>query len=1031
MASPITQQYKEELGLLDNFAKEIESEWLAATTSGDNVRANEAMQLFQKLEQEERPKIDQKYQDLQIQRKGELINGIASGDLITDKGKPIKKYAPEFDPSGMGSYGSSESFEETPKIFNPKKTKSVLSELLEVPENKIELDGLGTGITTELEMLGDPAAMEYYLKEKLKYPNVIPMTINGKPNFIVEDPTGVDFKTDQQNKYKVVFKNGIQLGDVTGFAAANTLPIIGSIVGGIGGAGLGATTLNPIGVGAGAVGGSAALGGLVTGAQRSLVRDIAGVPINAEQILKQTGKEVALGAVIDTATLGAGKAMGLNKLGRSAIENEVAKSLRESEELLIQKGYKVTVPEGYMTGTKGGEYQRAIAGGSPNMEVAKQMIRQQAIAADFKRAAIEGAPVVDKVGTLEMIRKNLINTADMLASKEAKIAGMPKEFAERRLARLMPNKTDFVEAGKGISDVLTRGQATTRQIKNTEFDNFAKAANDAGVMQTPEELADILRPIVANSDLGRNPGVEQIMVRLGNARQDAKLASELEGEIARADAAGLFVPEQARIRLKDLKEYSEPFDAVRSRNLIQNLQNQVEKDMYGASKSDVVVANSTAAVRNNFAVKLEQAGLKNEWDKFKDAYVDYSAYEKGDIGKMLTDSFGDLKIAPEEILKRSLRDTKSVNDILNAAKAAGDVQGEAYLRSTMRKAYLEQTGLTSKQGLDVNKSNFNDEMIDVLFGAEAPRLKSVLQDLNQSLAASKIKTANIDPKDADRLLQPMPLNDRKKLIAEITDKATKQESFDNFIKNEIVQKVKKGDFRHVDNIIYGEAMLDAKPSDVLEIVGKMSPKMKQSTGADMMASFFKKFESKGEKASRFEIPNSPAAGKAAGTQLWDHQEVIKSLGDWKRGKGGAPTWVNNMDAVTGSKEMADELIAFSRVAESNRLLGKEEFLEMRGMVSGTGAKFYTAPFEYAGHKILATAYGSNKLKPLLRQMRKNIGEEGEQKAMQDMVRGIVTTRTGIQAAMQQAQNDPEFSEQFQNIMLKVKEDIDRERQQQR
>jgi hypothetical protein len=1027
MASPITQQYKEELGLLDNFAKEIESEWLAATTSGDNVRANEAMQLFQKLEQEERPKIDQKYQDLQIQRKGELINGIASGDLITDKGKPIKRYAPEFDPSGMGSYGSSESFEETPKIFNPKKTKSVLSELLEVPENKIELDGLGTGITTELEMLGDPAAMEYYLKEKLKYPNVIPMTINGKPNFIVEDPTGVDFKTDQQNKYKVVFKNGIQLGDVTGFAAANTLPIIGSIVGGIGGAGLGATTLNPIGVGAGAVGGSAALGGLVTGAQRSLVRDIAGVPINAEQILKQTGKEVALGALIDTATLGTGKVMGLNKLGRSAIENEVAKSLRESEELLIQKGYKVKVPEGYMTGTKGGEYQRAIAGGSPNMEVAKQMIRQQAIAADFKRAAIEGAPVVDKVGTLEMIRKNLINTADMLASKEAKIAGMPKEFAERRLARLVPDKTNWVEGGKGMSEVLTKGREITRQAKNAEFDAWAKSTT---ATQTPDELAALLRPVVEGSRGGPNPMVNDIYTRLGNASRDAQEAAFLRNQIAQIESAGQTPPPDMVTKLLYLDEYSKPFDAVASRDLIKKLQADIPDTPIGWNKSNETTRQATEAVRNNFQSKLNSQELAG-WDKFKEAYTDYLSFEKGQIGKMVEDSFGDLKIAPEEILKRSLRDTKSVNDILNAAKAAGDVEGEAYLRSTMRKAYLEQTGLTSKQGLDVNKSSFNDEMIDVLFGAEAPRLKSVLQDLNQSLAASKIKTANIDPKDADRLLQPMPLNDRKKLIAEITDKATKQETFDNFIKNEIVQKVKKGDFRHVDNIIYGEAMLDAKPSDVLEIVGKMSPKMKQSTGADMMASFFKKFESKGEKASRFEIPNSPAAGKAAGTQLWDHQEVIKSLGDWKRGKGGAPTWVNNMDAVTGSKEMADELIAFSRVAESNRLLGKEEFLEMRGMVSGTGAKFYTAPFEYAGHKILATAYGSNKLKPLLRQMRKNIGEEGEQKAMQDMVRGIVTTRTGIQAAMQQAQNDPEFSEQFQNIMLKVKEDIDRERQQQR
>lgn len=101
------------------------------------------------------------------------------------------------------------------------------------------------------------------------------------------------------------------------------------------------------------------------------------------------------------------------------------------------------------------------------------------------------------------------------------------------------------------------------------------------------------------------------------------------------------------------------------------------------------------------------------------------------------------------------------------------------------------------------------------------------------------------------------------------------------------------------------------------------------------------------------------------------------------------------------------------------------------MASETGAKLYLNPLDYSYHKILATAYGSNKLKPLLTFLMKNTSEESQQKAMQDMVRGIVTTRTGIQAAMQQAQNDPEFSEQFQNIMLKVKEDIDRERQQQR
>jgi hypothetical protein len=1031
MASPITQQYKEELGLLDGFAKEIESEWLAAKIRGDTSRADEAMRLFQKLETEERPKLDQKYQDLQLQRKKELIDGVASGDLITDK-----RTVSAFFPTNYGElYQPSEeelTRTKTVATFNPKKTKSILSELLEVPENKIDVEsGLGTGITTQLELLRDPDAMEYQLKENLKFPTVIRQVINGKPNFIVEDSTGVDVGKGEKSNYKVVFPDGIQGADVVAFMAAQTAPTIASIAGAIGGGTAGTATGTPFGIGVGAVMGSGAAYAATTSTQDALARANFGVPINAGEILSTRGKETLYGMGIDVLTLGVGSELGVGKLGREGIENAVAKSLREAEELLVAKGNKVSVPEGYITGTKGGEWQRGIAGGSPDMEVAKQMIRQQVVASDFKEAAIKGAPVVDKIGTLEMIRKNLINTADILSSKADKIAGMPKAFAERRLARLMPDKTNWVEGGKGMSEVLTKGQEMTKQLKNAEFENFAKASDAAGVSQSPDEVAALLRPIVENSRGGVNPMVNDIYTRLGNASRDAQDAAMLRNQIAQLDNAGQAVPPEMVTRLAYLDEYSQPFNAKTSRDLIQKLQAQVPGSSYGGDMSDEIARQATKAVRGNFEGKLEQTGMKGEWDKFREAYVDYSAYQKGDIGKMVTDNFGDLKIAPEEVLKRSLKDTKSVSDILNAAKAAGDVEGEAYLRSTMRKAYIEQTGLTSKQGLDVNKSDFNDEMIDVLFGAEAPRLKESLRDLNQSLAASKVKTANIDPKDADQLLRPMPLNDRKKLIAEITDKATKQEAFDSFVKNEIVQKVKKGDFRHVDNIIYGEAMMDAKPSDVLEIVGKMSPKMKQSTGADMMAAFFKKFEARGEKAGRFEIFNSPAAGKAAGKQLWDHQEVIKSLGDWNRGKGGAPAWVNNMDAVTGSKEMADELIAFSRVAESNRLLGNEEFLEMRGMVSGTGAKFYTAPFEYLGHKIMATAYGSNKLKPALRYMRKNIGEAEQQKAMEDMVRGIVTTRTGIQAAMQQAQNDPEFSEQFQNIMLKVKEDIDRERQQQR
>ena len=1018
MASQITQQYKESLSELDNIAKDIESEWIAATNRRDEDGINKAMEQFNKLQQEERPRIDQKYQDLQFQRKKELIDGIASGNLVNDK-TIVATSSPTY---GYGAMGGETSYAEEFK-FNPKKAKTALSELLEVTKDRIDLDGLDAKVVTELDLLRDPDAMEYHLKENLKFPKVIRQVINGKPNFIVEDPMASESQDGSQNKYRVVFKNGIQGADVAGFLASNALPTTGSIAGGVIGAGVGA----PTGPGAIATGiAGSATGNMIVGtAQDSAVRGILGVPQNFKEILATRGMESLVGAGADALTLGVFSKTGVAKIGSEAIENAVAKSLREAEELLVRKGHKVSIPDGYISGTKGGEYERMIAAGSPDMEVAKNMIRQQKVAYEFKEAAIKGSPVVDKIGTLEMIKKNLINTADILSSKAQKIAGMPKEFAERRLARLTPDKTNWVEGGTGMAEVLTKGRETTRLAKNAEFDGWAESTT---ATQTPEELVTLLRPIMEGSGQGKNPVFEGILTKLGNAPWDRQAADELATEIQRAEAKGLLVPESAYIKLKDLREYSQPFDARASRDLIQKFQADIPDTPIGWNKSDVTTQKVTEALRDNFQSKLNPQELAG-WNKFKGAYTDYLSFEKGQIGKMVTEVFGDLKIAPEEILKRSIRDTKSVNDVLNAAKAAGDVEGEAYLRSTMRKAYLEQTGLTSKQGFTPTKSDFNDEMIDVLFGTSAPRMKESLRELNQSLAGSKVKIVNFDQKDITRLIDsPMPLNDRKKLIAEITDKAVKQEAYDNFVKNSIVQKVKAGDYRHVDNIIYGESMLDAKTSDLLEIVGKMSPKMKQSTGADMMAAFFEKFGAKGNNAKRFEIPNSPAAEKTAGQMLWDHQAVIDSLGTWNREKGGAPAWVSNMDAVTGTKEMADELIAFSRVAESNRLLGSAEAIELRGMASATGVKVYSAPFEYVGHKMLATLYGSNKLRPFLRTMRKNVGEEAQQKAMQEMIRGVVTTRTGIQAAMQQSQNDPEFSEQFQTIMLKVREDIDRERQ---
>lgn len=495
------------------------------------------------------------------------------------------------------------------------------------------------------------------------------------------------------------------------------------------------------------------------------------------------------------------------------------------------------------------------------------------------------------------------------------------------------------------------------------------------------------------------------MIKLGNARRDAKLASELEQDIARADANGLFVPEDARIRLKDLKEYSEPFDAVRSRNLIQNLQNQAEKDPFGKTKKDVVVDNATKAIRDNFENKLSQANMLGEWDKFKDAYVDYAAYQKGQIGKMVADNFGDLKIAPEEIIQKSLVDTKAVNDVLNAVKASGDTQGEAYLRKTLQDAYLEKIGMTS--GYKGTKSNYKPEMIEALWDnpLAAKRVNSQISELNDILAKNDIEVVNIPANDVNRLLDIIPINERKKLIDDIVKKGKAQNRLDRLMSNEVVKQAKRGNWTYLDDTVTNDVLLNkASTSDLLEIFKRLPLSEQRKRGASMFARMLDNYATSGTNQTRL------------GNNLWDaekvNQDVLKN-----------PRWLRNMKAVDKilGKDDMDVFIAASKVQAANKPMGKVERLEVRGVTTGADVKWYASPLKFLNNATLAMAYGSNKLRPFLSGIHKNIGDEAYQKNAKRLLKGVISTRSGLQAAVEQGKNDPDFQEQMQIILKQAQE----------
>jgi len=125
-----------------------------------------------------------------------------------------------------------------------------------------------------------------------------------------------------------------------------------------------------------------------------------------------------------------------------------------------------------------------------------------------------------------------------------------------------------------------------------------------------------------------------------------------------------------------------------------------------------------------------------------------------------------------------------------------------------------------------------------------------------------------------------------------------------------------------------------------------------------------------------------------------------------------------MDAVVGKDEV-DVLIAASRVNASSRAIGKEETLSPRLLGSSTGLKFYAAPIPWINARFLSASYGSGMLRPFLKGIAKDVGDEQYAKNFSRMVGGVLGGRTGLMALANQSRNDPEFSDQMQRLMADI------------
>jgi len=961
MSSPFTQQFKEVESRLTNAKNKLEEKLLQFKEAGDEQGMRQIGANLRSI-QGEYARIADSYQQEQAVRKESLLSGISSGELISDKQKPIKSFVQFPDPSGARNYG--EEFNYSPLIYNPNKARKAFAELVETDPKKVDVTtGVGLKETTMLAGLQDDEARKAYLQQN--YEEVLPINTVGSSNFLVKNKEG---------NYILALPKGINMKDVGAAVATETLPLAAGITAGISSVGTGpaapfvasgASNLAYSGVGA---------------AQDVAFRKMAGLPASVGQVAAERGKEAVVGGLIDLATYGVSRPF--TKRVGTAIENNVARELRESTELLQKKGMDVDFPVGAEGGTMGLKFQRELAGKFPKMAVAKTMEKTRGVMASYQKAIEDKVIGVPRVDITNRVKAEADQLAAMIEKQNVRLQGQAKGWVNNRLKQIMPENTNQVDLGNTISglmeDAATKGQA----IKDQAYRSFYDETTQRGVNVPKQEVLNTIEGVLAGTrnDFKRNPSIER-----------------LYRDIASSEESN--------------------FSAEQLRNIVQVARDSVP--LNASKTADQVAVGVSKALDDKFNEVVSRNGLGDLWSQTNKTYDETSlAFRRSSPGKILSEQFGNQKLSPSQMVDATLANEKTVADVLSALKNTGDEAGADALQTQLKNAYLEKIGITS--GYKGTNSKYKPEMVDALWGnpLAAKRVNSTIEELNNSLKASKVDVVDISPEDANRLLDIIPVNERQKLIDDIVKKGKIQAREDRLMSNEVVKQAKRGNWTYLDNDIFADIMLNkASTSDVLEITKRLPLAEKQKVGADMFARLLSDYSTAGTGANQARF----------GFDLWDAEKVIKDLGGWNRVKGtGAPQWVKNMDAVVG-KDTVDEFIAASRVQAANRPIGKAESLELRGLTSATGVKVYAAPFQYIGNKMLATAYGSNNLRPFLRGLSKDIGDEAYQKNANHMLKGIIGTRMGLQAAAIQGRNDPDFQEQMQIILAEAQAEAEQQR----
>jgi hypothetical protein len=971
MASPLREKFDQ---FQQDFSKTKDSIYNAVQEADSKADKTGVLKLQEDLNiiNAEYQRMGSEYENELLNEKQSILEGMASG-----KGIGYKEVQAVIPSAMENKYGMmSPKNDRIIKSFTSSdKTKGMLksqiAQLLEIDEEQVDTEkGLNIAQTSAFRGLRDQAYQEDYLSKRFK--TVIPVIIGNKPNYILGTETSDGFK------FQVANPEGFDVPNFVASTSQEILPITASILAGTATLASTAST-GPASVLASEVSSNLAYGAVSSG-QDFFIRMALGYDTKPGEILTRRGIEAGTGFLI-----GSGLGIAGSKIVRRTgdnIVNNAAKEMDKADAVLKRAGYEVDETILALGGNRGIQLGQELSGARPNSKIAHQYSKIRDKLNDWQQGKFKASEESNKIDISQRLEKEYTSLGKQLKSKNASLDNMLQQGIDRRIKSLNPRDVNTYELGESINfmvkDALQKGKELVPQV----YGDFYNKANNMGVLTPKSEILDIFK----------------------------KLAADPKNQYLKSPEINALIKDFTR----------DPSNEI----TIQGLHNLVKAAGGATSKSgsSSVSQQVASGVANALDEKLKSVitrnGLGAEWQQVNKTFDEASlAFRRSSAGSVLSERFGDQVLSPTGMVSVVLRDEKTAADMLLAIRNSGDNAGADALQKKLQSSYLEDIGLTSQKGFKPSKTNnnYNPAMVDTLWGkgASADRVKGTIKEINE-LLEKDIKLSTLDPADAARLIEPISINEKKAIFKRLYEKSVIEKEQNRLITNEIVKKAKAGDWRNLDNDIFTDTMLTAQTTEVLEIAKKMSLRERKDLGSDMLASILRDFSTakRGTNETRY------------GFNLWDAEALNLSLNNWTRGQPKSPQWVKNLDAVTGSQNLADELIAASRKQAAVRPIKSTEEVPIRMLASETGLKVYTSPISYIHHSVLAAAYGANSLRPLLRTLAKDVGDEAYNKSLKKMMKGIIGGQEGIRAAAHTSRNDADSSEAMDAILSEAKRQND-------